>query len=93
MSKKYPALNMSENAARPWTGAYRSRPNGGSFYVASCPFCGTRQEVSAWSVRGGGKRCERSDCRAMFCGWGHVRPAEGQEGREPGKPWPPVAET
>lgn len=75
--KRWGPINRSDNAARPWSGAYVARPNGRSFYDALCPFCGLRQDVSAWSVRGGGKRCE--GCGAMFNGWGTCRPVEGRE--------------
>lgn len=74
-------INHSDNAARQWTGVYHSRPAGRSFYRADCPFCATRQDVSAWSVRGGGKRCE--GCGSMFTGWGLCRPVEGHEDRRP----------
>lgn len=52
---------------REWQcGRQHARPNGRSFVVLRCPFCGGDQEVKVWSLRGGGKRCELPDCGAMF---------------------------
>jgi len=35
---------------------------GKSVYLITCPFCGIQIEARAWSLAGGGKRCE---CGAM----------------------------
>lgn len=81
---KNPPINPSENATRPFTHrGYVSRANGRSGYSATCCFCGWPQFIYTWSLNGGGKRCERPDCRAMFTRWGFMRPVEGKEDRRP----------
>lgn len=80
-------INRSENAARVWGGAYVPRANGRSGYRTKCPFCGWPQFIHTWSLNGGGKRCERADCRAMFSRLGVCHPVEGQENREPSMPF------
>lgn len=82
-TRKDGTINRSENAARQWHGSYVSRANGRSGYRAACPFCAWPQFIYTWSLNGGGKRCERPDCRAMFSRWGTCHPVEGQEGRAP----------
>ena len=41
---------------------YYSRPNGGSFYKITCPFCNFQNIAYAWSLTSVGKKCE--NCKA-----------------------------
>jgi hypothetical protein len=43
--------------------SYHPRPSGKSYYIIRCPFCKADMKAFAWSIRGGGKRC---DCGAML---------------------------
>ena len=46
---------------------YNPAPTGRSTYTITCPFCDCKVEVRAWSLAGGGKRCE---CSAIHTWYG-----------------------
>lgn len=41
------------------------RAHGRSTVDIECPFCSTIFTAYIWSIHGGGKRCENSECRAL----------------------------
>lgn len=41
---------------------YYSKPNGGSFYKITCPFCNSDIIAYAWSLSSIGKKCD--NCKA-----------------------------
>ena len=49
---------------------YHPAPEGRSYYVVTCPFCGCDVEARAWSLAGSGKRCE---CGAVHTWYGSRR--------------------
>lgn len=72
--------NRSENASRPWVNlGYFSQASGKSYYHVRCPFCRAEFKAYAWSIRGGGKRCEDTSCEAMLTSFGETYPVSGRE--------------